>query len=64
MVPGPLACTDLAEDAKQRGRTAQDVGCTLPSGQIGMINLRGGTSNSVFVVTPEYLEHDKDMVVP
>lgn len=64
MVPGPLTCTDLAADAQQRGRNAQDVGCILPSGQIGMINLRGGKMNSVFVSTPEYLEHDTDMVVP
>lgn len=64
MVPGPLSCTDLANDAKERGRTAQDVGCTLSSGMLALINLRGGTSNAVFVVTPEYLERDKDMVLP
>lgn len=29
-----------------------------------MINLRGGKMNSVFVMTPEYLEHDTSVVVP
>jgi hypothetical protein len=64
MVPGPLACADLGDGAQERARTAQDVGCTLPSGTLALINLRGGKMNSVFVVTPEYRTRDTDMVLP
>jgi hypothetical protein len=61
---GPLICADLGEGAVERARTAQDIGCTLSSGMLVLINLRGGTYNSVFVVTPEYLAHDSDMRIP
>ncbi|MEO7592697.1 MAG: hypothetical protein ABI134_15890 [Byssovorax sp.] len=64
MVPGPLMCADLAGNATERARTSQDVGCSLASGMLALINLRGDKMNSVFVVTPEYRARDRDMVLP
>lgn len=67
MVPAAVDCSDLGETT-DRAQKGPDIGCKLTSpphaGLHAVINRRAGWASAVFLVTSEYLERDRKMVVP